>query len=247
MMKRQLLLGVGGLVLHSVAWSAEITVAAAASLTDAFKVIAQSYEKKNPETKVNLTFASSGTLLQQLRYGAPIDVFASADEQTMNEAQKLALIQKQTRTDFTQNRLVLISPMNSKVAVKSLNDLKRNEIEHIALGNPAHTPAGRYAQAVLEKQGLWNAVQPKVINTQNVRQALDYVARGETQVGFVFSSDVLSQKNKVRTLLQVPTVTPIHYPIAVTQTSKQAKQSQQFISYVQSAEGQKVLRQYGFQ
>lgn len=246
-MKRQLLLGFGILALNTAAWSAEITVAAAASLTDAFKAIAQSYEKKNPDTKVNLTFASSGILLQQLRYGAPIDVLATADEQTMNDAQNFSLIQKQTRTDFTHNRLVLISPMNSKVVVKNLSDLKQNDIQHIGLGNPAHTPAGRYAQAVLEKQGLWNTIQPKVVYTQNVRQALDYVARGETEVGFVFSSDILSQKTKVRALLPVPTLTPINYPVAVTKTSKEAKQAQQFISYVKSVEGQKILRQYGFQ
>ncbi|MEB3766394.1 molybdate ABC transporter substrate-binding protein [Acinetobacter sp. MD2] len=246
-MKKQLLLGLGLCILQINAWSAEITVAAAASLTDAFKVMARNFEQKNPNTKVNLTFASSGTLLQQLRYGAPIDVLATADEQTMNDAQKTALIQNQTRTDFTRNRLVLITAMDNKITLKSLGDLQQTQIQHIALGNPAHTPAGRYAQASLQKQGVWNVVQTKMIYTQNVRQALDYVARGETQVGFVFSSDVLSQKTKVKVLLNVPTETEIRYPIAVAKASKQSAEAAQFIRYVKSAEGQKILAQYGFQ
>ncbi|MEB3752795.1 molybdate ABC transporter substrate-binding protein [Acinetobacter sp. MD2(2019)] len=246
-MKKHLLLGLGICLLQSTAWSAEITVAAAASLTDAFKVMAQRFEKQNPNTKVNVTFGSSGTILQQLRYGAPIDVFASADEQTMNDAEKMALVQQQTRTDFTNNSLVLITSTEKPVLVKSLKDLTRNDIQHIALGNPAHTPAGRYAQATLQKQGLWNNLQSKMIYTQNVRQALDYVARAETQAGFVFSSDVLSQKSKVRVIFKVPTEIAIRYPIAVTKTSKDVQQAQQFIRYVKSAEGQNILRQYGFQ
>ncbi|OTG87065.1 molybdate ABC transporter substrate-binding protein [Acinetobacter sp. ANC 4558] len=227
-------------------FSAEITVAAASSLTDAFKVIAQDFEKKYPKTKVNLTFASSGTLLQQLRHGAPIDVLATADQQTMNEAHTFGLIQTKTRINFTSNQLVLIAPKNSKIQINDLRILKQEQVKHIAIGNPAYTPAGRYAQAVLKQQNLWATIQKKLIKTQNVRHALDYVARGEAQVGFVFSSDVLNQINKVKIVMNIPTLQPIQYPIAATTKTQHIPESNYFIQYVKSEAGQNVLQHYGF-
>ena len=246
LLKNKIILALSLCALHSSAWSAEITVAAAASLTNAFQVISKNFEKKYPNTKVNLTFASSGTLLQQLRNGAPIDVLATADQQTMNDAQSSALIQNKTRVNFSSNKLVLIAPRNSTLKIKSLNDLTQANIKHIALGNPAHTPAGRYAQASLEKQKLWHPIQDKLIKTQNVRHALDYVARGETEVGFVFSSDVLSQPDKVKVIMNVATTEAITYPIAVTAKTTVSKDAQSFIQYVKSDAAQQTLQQYGF-
>lgn len=227
-------------------WSAEIVVAAATSLTDAFKVLEQGFEKKYPNIKVNIIFASSGILLQQLRNGAPIDVLATADQKTMNDAQKYRLIHPQTRTDFAANQLVLIAPSNSRLSIKGLNDLAKNDVRYIAIGNPTHTPAGRYAQAVLKKQSYWSAIQPKLIKTQNVRHALDYVARGETELGFVFATDVFSQKGKVKVLMNVPTIERISYPIAVTQKTSLQSEAQTFIQYIKSPMGQQVLQRYGF-
>lgn len=245
LLKNKITLAFALCMLQTSVWSAEITVAAAASLTDAFQVLAQDFEKKYPKTKVNLTFASSGTLLQQLRNGAPIDVLATADQQTMNQAQTLSLIQNKTRTNFASNTLVLIAPRNSTINIKSLKDLTQAKVKYIAIGNPTHTPAGRYAQTALQKQNLWSGIQAKLIKTQNVRHALDYVARGETELGFVFSSDVLSQAGKVKVLMNVPTDT-ITYPIAMTAKTTAQAESQYFIQYVKSEHGQQVLRRYGF-
>ena len=245
-MHKKMILGLVFLLWQTSIFAAEITVAAASSLTDAFKVIAQNFEKKYPETKVNLTFASSGMLLQQLRHGAPIDVLATADQQTMNEAQQLSLIQNQTRVNFVSNRLVLIAPTNSTIKIQNLKDLNQTSIKRIAIGNPAYTPAGRYAQAALKKQNLWSDIQSKLIKTQNVRHALDYVARSETQLGFVFSSDVMNQANKVRVVMNIPTVEPIQYPIAITKNAANKAEAEQFLKYVQSGAGKQVLQQYGF-
>lgn len=245
-MKKKLALSITLLFFQSLAWSAEITVAAASSLTDAFKVIATQFEKNNPNIKVNLTFASSGMLLQQLRNGAPIDVFASADQQTMNDAQKADLIQNTTRTNFVANSLVLITSANKPLYIKSLNELKNPQIKYIAVGNPTYTPAGRYAQEVLEKNNLWNVLQPKIIKTQNVRHALDYVVRGETEFGFVFSTDAKSQANKVVTVMNLTTPKPILYPIAVTAKAGKNNDAKAFVQYVKTNEAQKVFKQYGF-
>ncbi len=227
-------------------WAAEITIAAASSLTDAFKVLSRNFEKQYPNTKINLTFASSGTLLQQLRHGAPIDILATADIETMDDAASAQLIQKSTRTNFTSNQLVLIASSQKKLKVSSLKDLRQANIQHIAIGEPLYTPAGRYAKAAMMKDRIWDEVQPKIVKTQNVRQALSYVRMGETDVGFVFSSDIYKNNNQVYKLLNVVT-TPIVYPIAVSTTSKNLKQAQDFIRYVKSNEGQQILSEYGFQ
>lgn len=242
----KLLFAVSLCFFHVQAWSAEITVAAAASLTDAFKVLEKGFEKKYPNIKVNMIFASSGVLLQQLRNGAPIDVLATADQKTMDDAQKYSLIFPQTRTRFASNQLVLIAQQNSRLNIKNLNDLAQKNIRYIAIGNPTHTPAGRYAQTVLQKQSSWSVIQTKLIKTQNVRHALDYVARGETELGFVFASDVMSQKTKVKVLMNVPTIEPITYPIAVTKKTALQKEAQIFIQYIKSQSGQQTLQRYGF-
>ena len=130
-------------------------------------------------------------------------MFASADQKTMNDAQNFFLIQNATRTDFTSNRLVLITSTRNPIIIKDLNELKHANIKHIAIGNPAYTPAGRYAQDVLEQKQLWVPLQPKLIKTQNVRHALAYVVSGETELGFVFASDAQSQANKVRVVMNL--------------------------------------------
>ena len=107
-------------------------------------------------------------------------------------------------------------------------------------------PAGRYAQAVLVHNKQWQGVQAKLIKAQNVRQALDYVARGETEVGFVFATDALAEKDKIKVAMTVPTPTPIHYPIAVSKTSKYSQEAQQFLNHVNSPAGKQVLRRHGF-
>ena len=105
------------------AGAAELTVSAAASLTNAFKEIAQAYALQHAETKVQLNFGASGALLQQMAKGAPVDVFASADQETMDQAQKLALVTATARQDFARNQLVLIVPMDSKLVLGKLGDL----------------------------------------------------------------------------------------------------------------------------
>ena len=245
-MKKPLLLSMLLMAATFPSVAADITVAAASSLTDAFKVMASDFEKQHPQTKVKLTFASSGTLLQQLRNGAPIDVLATADEQTMNMAQAQALINTATRRNFAVNQLVLVVPVSSTLKINALAALNQAGVKRIAIGNPAHVPAGRYAQAVLVHNKQWQGVQAKLIKAQNVRQALDYVARGETEVGFVFATDALAEKDKIKVAMTVPTPMPIHYPIAVSKTSKYSQEAQQFLNHVNSPAGKQVLRRHGF-
>lgn len=224
----------------------EITVSAAASLTNAFTEIGRDFELTNPGVKVNLNFGASGTLYRQIAQGAPVDVFASADQETMDTAQRQGHIMPESRRNFAGNSLVLIAPQDSMLSVASLKDLLGGGLRLIGIGNPDSVPNGRYAKEVLEKQGLWDAVSKKAVFGADVRQVLDYAARGEIDAGFVFSTDAMSRKGGVKVLMEIPAEKPILYPMALTSGCADRKTASGFIDYVMSRKGAEVLKKYGF-
>ncbi|MDE5833852.1 MAG: molybdate ABC transporter substrate-binding protein [Desulfovibrio sp.] len=223
--------------------AAELTVSAAASLKNAFDEIAGAFEKENPGIKINANYAASNPLLRQIVEGAPVDVFASADQATMNQAAEAKVLRPDTRVDFARNDLVLIVPKGSK-AIKGLEELKG--LERIAIGNPDSVPAGRYAKQALENAGLWNELNSKYVQGTNVRQVLDYIARGEADAGFVYRTDALQQKDKVDIVMVVGGIEPVAYPIAVTETGNNPDAALKFIDFVASPKGQDILAKYGF-
>jgi molybdate transport system substrate-binding protein len=235
-----------GLLLCWQADAADLTVSAAASLTNAFRELAPLYEAQNPGTKVRLNFGASGALLQQIAKGAPVDVFASADQETMDQAQGQGLITVAGRRNFVSNTLVVIVPGGAKAAPRALADLAQAGYARIAIGQPASVPVGRYTKAVLEKASLWAAIEPKVIGAQNARQALDYVARGEVDAGFVYATDAALLPEKVKVALTVPTEVPVLYPIAPITGSASAAEAGRFVAFVLSAPAQAVLARHGF-
>jgi molybdate transport system substrate-binding protein len=227
-------------------WAVDLMVSAASSLTNAFQEIGKAYEKEHPGTRVLFNFGASGQLLQQIARGAPADVFASADEETMNRAQKQNLIARESRVDFAVNKLLLITPDDSKLQISKLQDLTQAQVQRIALGNPETVPVGRYTKAALEKAGLWNVLEPKYIYTQNVRQSLDYVFRGEVEAGFVYLTDASVSPVSVHTAFEVATDQPIVYPIAAVKGYGNENRALDFIAFVRSDAGRKVLDKYGF-
>lgn len=243
---KPLLAGVALLIVGAAAQAAELTVSAAASLTNAFKEIARDYEARHADARVHLNFGASGALLQQMAKGAPVDVFASADQETMDKAAGRQLIDPATRQDFVHNALVLIVPHDSALALGTLADLARPEVGKVAIGNPASVPVGSYSQRALESAGLWERVRAKAINTQSVRQSLDYVARGEVEAGFVYATDARVMADKVTVAFEVPLDVAISYPIAQAADSASAEEGRRFIAYVRSPAGQAVFAKYGF-
>ncbi len=229
------------------AHAGDLVVSAAASLTNAFKDVAQAYEKEHAGTKVILNFGASDVLLQQIVKGAPADVFASADQKAMDKAVEEKAVKPESRVDFAANQIVLIVPTDSKANITALTDLTRDDVKRIAYGHPASVPVGRYTQGALQAAGLWDAVQAKSVLAQNVRQSLDYVSRGEVDAGFVFATDAAVMPDKVKVAVRVPSQTPVTYPIAVTARDTAAKEAKSFVAYVMSPAGQEILSRYGFQ
>jgi molybdate transport system substrate-binding protein len=234
------------MALGGAASAAEVTVSAAASLTNAFKEIGAAFEKEHAGDKVLFNFAASDPLVQQIAKGAPVDVFASADQDAMDKADGLKLLASGTRKNFASNSLVLIAPQSGKAPLKSAADVAQPAVARVTIGNPASVPVGRYAKVALEHAKLWASVEPKLILGTSVRQCLDYVARGEVDAGFVYATDAAIVKDKVTVVATVPTETPVTYPIAVIAAGPQAALGRKFADYVRSPAGQAVLAKYGF-
>lgn len=228
------------------AFPADLTVSAGASLTNAFNDIGKEYEKANPGTRVLFNYGSSGSLLRQISRGAPVDVFASADLETMDRAELQKLIVRDTRINFVANKLVVVVPGDSSVQIRSLADLATPDVKRIGLGTPESVPAGRYAKEALELAGQWEVLKDKYVFGQNVRQVLDYVARGEVDAGFVYLTDAALMQDKVKVALQAQVKQPILYPIAAVKGGGNEKGARGFIAFVKSDTGRKILAKYGF-
>lgn len=228
------------------AQAGEVTISAASSLTNVFQDIARSYETEYVDARVMLNFGGSGGLLQQIAKGAPVDVFASADQETMDIAAMQNLLAADTRQDFARNTLVLIVPSESPIRLGQLADLQQSSVERVAMGNPASVPAGRYSRQALTAANLWDNLQDKVINTQSVRQSLDYVARGEVAAALVYATDARLMKDKVKIAFTVPLEADISYPIAQVRDSANSDEAKRFINYLQSPVGQDILARHGF-
>ncbi|MES1162233.1 MAG: molybdate ABC transporter substrate-binding protein [Rhizobacter sp.] len=228
------------------AQAADLTVSAAASLTNAFKELAPAFEAQNPGTTVVFNFVASDALLAQIAKGAPADVFASADQEAMDKADAQKVLAAGSRRNFVGNSLVMIVPSDSTLGLKSLTDLQKGEVKRIAIGNPASVPVGRYTRGSLDAAKLWGAVEPKAVMAQSVRQALDYVARGEVEAGFVYATDAAIMKDKVKVVATIPTETSITYPIAAVSSSPNPDAARKFIDFVVTPAAQAVLARYGF-
>jgi molybdate transport system substrate-binding protein len=231
---------------HPFGASNEITVAAAISIKDAFNDIGRIYESRTG-TKVVFNFGASGILQKQIEGGAPVDVFASAGEKQMNELESKGLIIQETRHDFARNALVLVVPSDSRLNVRSFNDLDNPNLKRLAIGNPKTVPAGQYTQQLITNMKIWEKLQSKLILAEDVRQVLDYVARGEVDAGVIYASDVPIAQGRVAVVARVSEGLhdPILYPIAVIKDSRESRSARGFVDLVLNPEGQTVLKKYG--
>lgn len=224
----------------------ELIVSAAASLTDALTDIKPAFEASRPGTTVLFNFASSGSLYSQIEQGAPVDVFASADQKWMDKAERAGLLLDETRVDFAANALVLAVPAADPAGVGGLDDLTQARVKLIAIGSPQTVPAGTYAQAALQKAGLYTELTPKFIFAESVRQVLDYLSRGEVDAGFVYATDAIKGGNAVRVVAEIPLETPVTYPVAVLRGTSRPETAEAFIAFLRSPEGARLLAARGF-
>ena len=234
--------------LPSAAQQQAITVFAAASLKNALDDVNAAFTK-NTGIKVVASYAATPALMKQVENGAPADVFASADVDWMEYGARNKLIKDDTRIDLLDNRLVLIAPKDSKlgnVAIAPGFDLaKLAGDSRIVTADVRAVPVGRYAKAALEKLGAWGAAEPKFAMTENVRAALTLVARGEAQLGIVYTTDAKAEPNvKIVGVFPETSHPPIVYPVALTMNAK--ADAAQYLAFLQSQAAKAVFEAYGF-
>ena len=229
--------------------SAKVTVFAAASMTDALQQVAKDYAKQNPKNEVVFSFASSSTLAKQVEEGAPADIFVSASNKWMKYLSEKDLTVKETEKVLVGNDLVLIAPVKS--AVNSVDIAKGEWINalkdsYLSVGDPAHVPAGQYAEEALTKLNLWDKVQERLARAKDVRGALALVERAEVPYGIVYSTDAkVSQQVKTVAVFPADSHKPVVYPVSILKDHDNTD-SRDFLKYLESDAAKKVLVGYGF-
>ncbi len=229
-----------------VKYSGELTISAAVSLTDALLELEKLYKEQQPNVTLTFNMGSSGQLQQQIEQGAPADVFLSAAPKQMNALEEKDLIFNDTRVDFVSNELVLVVG-NDFTGVESFEDLQKDEVKHIGIGNLEAMPVGQYTKQVLDKLQLWDALSPKFVEGQNVRAVLSFVETGNAQAGFVYGSDtVVSDKVKIVAKAPEGASEPILYPAAVVKGTKELEAASDFVKFLLTEEAQQILEDFGF-
>ena len=225
----------------------EIYVLAAASMTDAIQEIGANYEKEHKNIKLVYNFGSSGALQTQIEQGAPADVFISAAQKQMNVLDKKDLLDKSTRKDLVENKIVLIVPTKSNLKINSLSDLASDKVTKIALGEPNAVPVGQYSEEIFSKLNILDNVKSKAVYASDVRQVLSWVETGEVDCGLVYATDA-AISDKVKVLFEAPSDThkPIIYPVAMLKSSSHQEEAKDFINYLTNNESKTVLEKYGF-
>lgn len=235
-------------VLATGAHAEELTLSVAVSLKEAVEEIGRSFMAARSGVRLHYNFGASGDLQKQIEAGAPIDVFLSAGQRQVDELEKKGLLLADTRRAFARNVLTVIKPADSRVDISKPGDLLEARVTRIAVGQPKTVPAGQYAEESLRALKLWERLQPKLVFAENVRQALDYVVRGEVDAGFVYTTDA-ARAPGVREAFRPPedTYRPIVYPGAVVAASKEPALARAFVALLVSEQGRTVLARFGFQ
>lgn len=228
--------------------AADVLVFAAASTAPALDAAIEAYGEG---AHIVASYAASSALARQIEHGAPADVFLSANTAWMDYLEDRGLIQPETRCAMLGNRLVLIAPAGSPLLlerVSSGTDLKAIlSGGRLAIGDPAHVPAGIYARQALETLGLWSGVSDQLAPTADVRRALTLVARGETPLGIVYASDAAGRRD-VRVLAPIPAAShpPISYAVALL-SGRNNPEAKAFLAYLTSAAANATFRAHGFE
>lgn len=227
----------------------DVTMFAAASLTDAMRDVSAEWAKAG-HRPIRLSFGASSTLARQIEQGAPANLFASADLKWMNYLVEKGLIATDTRKDLLGNDLVLIVGADKprKIDIGPGLDLTAllGAKGRIATGDPAHVPVGVYARQALTRLGLWDAVMPRLAPTVDVRAALLLVERGEAPAGIVYTTDIAASKGvAIAGVFPADSYDPVRYPFAVTRAGD-TPDARAVMAFLAGPQARAVFERRGF-
>jgi molybdate transport system substrate-binding protein len=222
----------------------ELTVAAASDLTPAFEEVGKEFQATE-KIKVVFNFGSSGMLASQIENGAPIDLFASANVDYVNQLEQKGLIVPDTKMLYARGRITLWTLKDGPLQIETITDLTRPEVKRIAIANPEHAPYGMAARDALQRSGIWEAVKPKLVYGENIRQTLQYAQTGNVEVAIVALS--LSMQSDGRSVL-IPEELhkPLNQGLAVIKGTKNEPAARKFADFILGPQGQAIMRKFGF-
>ena len=233
--------------------NSKILVAAAASLQATFdNELIPLFEKENPEITVEGTYASSGDLQQQIESGLDADVFFSAATSNMDTLAEEKLIDEDTVVNLLKNNIVLITPKDSKLGIKSFKDITKADT--IAIGDPESVPAGKYAKEILTNLDVYNKVEKKASLGASVTEVLSWVAEGSADAGIVYATDAQTENTNgddkevevVATAEDSMMQTPVIYPVGTVSSSTHKDEAKAFEDFLQTDEAKAILEKAGF-
>ena len=223
----------------------ELQVAAASDLIPAFEEIGREFEVAH-KTKVVFSFGSTGLLSRQIENGAPMDVFAAASIDFINQLEQQGLIFPDTKGIYARGRITLWVPKGSALKIEKVTDLTRGEVKRIAIANPDHAPYGMAAREALQKAGVFEQVKSKLVYGDNIRQTLQFAETGNVDVAIVALS-LSKQSDGEWSLIPQELHNQINQSIAVIKGTKNEKAAREFVSFVNGQQGQAILAKYGFE
>ena len=224
-----------------------LIVFAASDISPVLRQLIPEFERAT-HSKVTLVPGSTGTLTQQIRNGAPADLFFAANESAIDDLAGAGLVLPQTRTIYARGRLVLVAPApesGSRSPQMTLGDLTSARVRRIAIANPAHAPYGLAAQQALQAAGLWSRVQPKLVYGENVQQAVQFVESGSAEAGLVARS-LVAGRALTFTEVDASLYAPLNQTAVVLNRSRQLTLATAFLDFVKGARGRAALKTFGF-
>ncbi|PPA70423.1 molybdate ABC transporter substrate-binding protein [Jeotgalibacillus proteolyticus] len=223
----------------------QLTIMAAASLTDVMNELKEMYVEEHGNVKLLMNYGSSGQLRQQISQGAPADLFLSAAKSDMDKLEEAGDVAE--RQDLVMNQLALIATPDTAETLTSWDSLADGNIERLSVGRPDSVPAGKYAEQVLTELGMWDELKDDLIYASDVRGVLTYVETGNVDAGIVYHTDALTS-DKVKVIANAPEGShePILYAIGLLNGAEDNDSARDLYEWLQSEEALEVLESYGY-
>lgn len=223
-----------------------LTISAAISLSDVLEEIAGAFQEAGG-SPVRFNLAGSNALARQIVNGAPVDLFISADDAQMELVEAAGAIDPQSNVIVAANQLAIVTAPGRARDLAGGLPRAANGIRRLAIGDPSAVPAGVYAKAYLERKGLWEAYQPRLVPTPNVRAALGAVENGSADAAIVYVTDARRSKH-VSVAFAIPLAeTPfIGYRAAIVSASRRRQQAEAFLAFLGRAEARQIFERHGF-
>jgi molybdate transport system substrate-binding protein len=222
-----------------------IRVAAASDLTLAFEELGRAFAGATGE-QVTFSFGSTGLLAQQLRQGAPFDLFAAANVSFVNEVVAAGACEGATKTPYARGRIAAWTRLASVAPPTTVEDLAEGRFTRLAIANPEHAPYGLAAKEAFESSGVWSSIESRLVYGENIRQALQFAESGNVEVAIVALALVIQDRTNPWLLIPEELHRPLDQALVVCGRGARRDGGEAFARFVGSETGRAVMRAYGF-